>query len=144
MLMVFMSWIADVDSVDSLGCWDRWQFKPITSPMHRYLGRYIDIAGLDNQYFQFSWLLMALILAILPSCRCRCRNLSHRWHYHQVMMILSWMHRWQIPGGSVTQGCVRDSPKYTCPAVFELAPRSCRRIPCCAQKHCLVFQDICQ
>jgi hypothetical protein len=35
--------------------------------------------------------------ALLPSCRCRCRNLSHRWHYHLVMMILSTMHRWLIP-----------------------------------------------
>jgi hypothetical protein len=40
---------------------------------------------------------MALILELLPSCRCRCPNLSNRWHYHPVMMILSTMHRWMIP-----------------------------------------------
>jgi hypothetical protein len=36
---------------------------------------------------------------------------------------------------SVPHGCRRDNPKYTSPAVLELAPRSCRRIPFCAQKH---------
>jgi hypothetical protein len=51
MLMVLISWIVDVDSVDSLGCCHRWQFTPILSPMYRYLGRYIDTSGLDNQYF---------------------------------------------------------------------------------------------
>jgi hypothetical protein len=45
---------------------------------------------------------------------------------------------------SVPHGYGRDNPKYTSPAVFELAPRSCRRIPFRAQKHCLGFQDICQ
>jgi hypothetical protein len=51
MLMVHISWIVDVDGVDSLGCWHRWHFKPILSPMYRYLGRYIDTSDLDNQYF---------------------------------------------------------------------------------------------
>jgi hypothetical protein len=51
MLMVLISWIVDVDGVDSLGCGHRWQFRPILSPIYRYLGRYIDTLGLDNQYF---------------------------------------------------------------------------------------------
>jgi hypothetical protein len=51
MLMVLISWIVDDDGVDSLGCSHRWQFKPILSPIYRYLGRYIDTLGLDNQYF---------------------------------------------------------------------------------------------
>jgi hypothetical protein len=46
---------------------------------------------------------------------------------------------------SVPHGCGRDNPKYTSPTVLEFAPRSSRRIPfCCAQKHCLGFQEICQ
>jgi hypothetical protein len=49
--MVLISWIVDVDSVDSLRCRHRWQFKPILSPMYQYLGRYIDTSGLNNQYF---------------------------------------------------------------------------------------------
>ena len=51
MLIELISWIVDVDGVDSLGCCHRWQFKPILSPMYRYLRRYIDTSGLDNQYF---------------------------------------------------------------------------------------------
>jgi hypothetical protein len=51
MLIVLICWIFDVDGVDSLGFLYRWQFKPILSPMYRYLGRYIDVSGLDNQYF---------------------------------------------------------------------------------------------
>jgi hypothetical protein len=51
MWIVLICWIFDVDGVGSLGFLHRWQFKPILSPMCRYLGRYIDISGLDNQYF---------------------------------------------------------------------------------------------
>jgi hypothetical protein len=51
MLMVLISWIVDVDSVDSLKSKHRWQFKPILSPMYRYLGRYINTSGLNNQHF---------------------------------------------------------------------------------------------
>jgi hypothetical protein len=51
MLMVLISWIVDVDGIDSLRCSNRWQFKSILSPMYRYLGRYIDTSGLNNQYF---------------------------------------------------------------------------------------------
>jgi hypothetical protein len=51
MLIVLISWIVDVDGADILGCLNRWQFKPISSPMYQYLGRYIDTSGSDNQYF---------------------------------------------------------------------------------------------
>jgi hypothetical protein len=51
MLMVLISWIVDIDGVDRLGCNYRWQFKPIMSPIYRYLGRYNDTSGLDNQCF---------------------------------------------------------------------------------------------
>jgi hypothetical protein len=97
MLMVLISWIFDVDGVDSLRCLHRWQFKPILSPMYRYLGRYIDTSGLNNQYFTIVFIIDGINASTMPSCRCRCRNLSHRWHYHPVMMILSTMPRWLIP-----------------------------------------------
>jgi hypothetical protein len=42
---------------DSLRCWHRWQFKPILSPMYRYLGGYIDTSGLNNQYFIIVWII---------------------------------------------------------------------------------------
>jgi hypothetical protein len=51
MLMVLIFWIVDVDGVDSFGCWHRWQFKPILSPMYRYLVPNIDTSGLNSQYF---------------------------------------------------------------------------------------------
>ena len=41
-------------------------------------------------------------------------------------------------------GCGRDNPKYTCPVVFELAPRNFRCIPFCAYRNWLGFQDFCQ
>jgi hypothetical protein len=51
MLIVLISWIVNVDGVDSFGCWHRWQLMPMISPMYRYLGRYIATSGLDSQYF---------------------------------------------------------------------------------------------
>jgi hypothetical protein len=45
---------------------------------------------------------MALLLALLLSCRCRCRNLAHRWHHQRARMILSTMYyRCMIPSVSV-------------------------------------------
>jgi hypothetical protein len=49
MLVIVISWIVDVDGVDILGCRHRWQFKPILSPIYRFLGRYTNTSGFDNQ-----------------------------------------------------------------------------------------------
>jgi hypothetical protein len=72
--------------------------------MYRYLGRYIDTSGLNNQYLTIESIIDGIDARVLPSCRCRCRNLSHRWHYHQVMIILSTMHRWLIPSLTPSTG----------------------------------------
>jgi hypothetical protein len=45
---------------------------------------------------------------------------------------------------SMPRGSWRDNPKCTSPAVLKFDPRSCRRIPSWAPKHCLRFQKFCQ
>jgi hypothetical protein len=76
--------------------------------MYRYLGRYIDTSGLDNQYFPIILIIDGIdasTTAIVSMSQ------SHRWHYHHVMMILSTMHRWVIPSlNRDSWGPVEPSP----------------------------------